>query len=361
MIFVINVIRQARCIRRVEDFIQHGFDTKVYGFDREGDNRLSPKFNHKIVGVVSHTMTYFQRLRWMIKILRNIIKENESNNKSYYLFNLDIAIAFYFAGGWNKGYYYEVSDLMELGVKNSFIQFILKEFNKLIIRRSKETIFTSTGFINYLFHKNSLDNAIVIPNKLNKKCLQLPFPKTKKVSIDTLVIGFTGAIRNDTIINFIDVIGQKFPQIQLRLYGNITCNEESATKFANRLDGRYDNIHFFGPFKNPDDFPVIYSEIDMVLSLYSDVGNDKYLEPNKLFEAIFYEKPIIVSENSYVGDTVNRMGVGFVINGSSHKDIENFLNNLTIQQYMKCVEGCLAVKKEELIDNTEELFIKISK
>lgn len=68
------------------------------------------------------------------------------------------------------------------------------------------------------------------------------------------------------------------------------------------------NIFFHGAFKNPIDLPKIYSKIDFIVATYDTTTlNPQYAEPNKIYEAIFFRTPIIVSYNSYLANKVNKL------------------------------------------------------
>jgi len=357
IVFLINILRQARCIRRVEDFIAHGYNVEVCGFDREGDNRALPSFKHKIIGHISRTTSYFKRLLMM----KNAIKVELAKHDGevvYYIFSLDVAIAFLLAGGVRRGYMYEVSDLMELEVGNRVVSIVLTWINKFIIKHSIETVITSTGFEDFLFPNQKLNNISIVANKLNKKILDLPKPQNRIFDINNITIGFTGAIRNVAIYNFIEVVGESFPNISLKFHGIFTDDKVYSTKIQNAI-AKYDNVSYHGPFKNPNDFPEIYSNIDMVLCLYTAKGNDKVLEPNKLYEAIYFEKPIIVSKNTFTGAYVEERHIGYTVNGEDKKSIKLFLESLRMHGYNERKNNCAKIPKKDLIDDTTPLFNKL--
>ena len=358
IIFFVNIMRQARCIRRIEDFINNGYDVEVYGFDREGDNRNLPSFNHTIIGEISSKTSYYKRLIMMVNSIKSATKHQEEENAIYYIFSLDVAIAFLMSGNWNRKYIYEVSDLMELEVGNKIISNMLIKCNQFVIKQSVETIMTSPGFERFLFPSHKLNNITIIQNKLNRHIIDLHAPKQRTFDINNIVIGFTGAIRNEAIYNFVNVIGEDFPNIHLKFHGIFTDDKVYANKIKASIE-KYKNIEYCGPFKNPNDFPEIYSNIDMVLSLYTAKGNDKVLEPNKLYEAIYYEKPIIVSKDTFTGDFVESQEIGFTVNGEDKNDIKNFLNSITTKDYLLRSKNCASIAKSNLIDDSSILFDKL--
>lgn len=358
VVFFVNIIKQARCIRRISDFTNRGYQVKTYGFDRDGDNRKSPNIPHEIIGQVSRTSSYFTRLMMMRKAIKRTLK-SQANDAVYYLFSLDVAFAFFLAGGKKKRYIYEISDVMELEVSNKLLSTILRAINCYIINRSFETVMTSPGFVGYYFGNKVPSHISILPNKLNKAVLSLPKPRPKLFNPQELTIGFTGAIRNKAIYNFIEIVGQNMPNVKLRFHGIFTDDKIYGEKIKNAIE-KYDNIEYLGAFKNPDDFPEIYSNIDLVLCLYTASGNDKILEPNKLYESIFFEKPIIVSKNTFTGDYVEEKGIGYAVNGESTDDVISLLKSITTESYLQRVTCCASIPKECSVDNTDAFFDKLT-
>jgi glycosyltransferase involved in cell wall biosynthesis len=126
------------------------------------------------------------------------------------------------------------------------------------------------------------------------------------------------------------------------------------------LGRKYPNIFFHGPFKNPDGLPVIYQNIDLVLSTYDVIyENVRFAEPNKLYEAIYFEVPIIVSKGTYIAEKVERLKVGFAIDPLNVMEIVSFIKSLTVQILNEKRAACAKIDKNELIDVNTEFFSKL--
>lgn len=359
IIFYVNIIRQARCIRRIEDFIAHGFNVKVYGFDRAGDNRKLPDFDYEILGTISKTQSYSSRLLMMKKAIDRSLKQNPASDQLFYLFNFDVALAFLMnPRTWKSRYLYEVSDLMELTLSNPILSKTLARINKTIISHSFETVFTSEGFIPFFYDKKNPANLSLLPNKLNKRCENWQRPTPQPSPNTHFKIGFAGAIRSKAVLNFAKIVGEQFPEMELLFYGIFTDDGLYSPLIRSTIE-QYENLHFLGPFRNPDDFPTIYENIDLVLSLYSNHGNDRYLEPNKYYEALFFAKPIIVSIGTYIGEKVTRQNVGFAIDGENEQAIIDFLKSLNAKDCYQKAMACSQIPTIDLLDHTDSFFKKL--
>ena len=128
-------------------------------------------------------------------------------------------------------------------------------------------------------------------------------------------------------------------------------------KIVNDLAKTYTNIIEHGRFKNPDDLDRVYSSFDIVACNYDATGpNERIAEPNKLYEALFYNKPILVSQNTFLGAKVERMGVGYVIDTSNDENIKEFLGNLNYDELKQKAEIEKQIPSRELIEDYSEVW-----
>lgn len=85
-------------------------------------------------------------------------------------------------------------------------------------------------------------------------------------------------------------------------------------------------IRYKGQFSEQD-LPVIYSSARFVYSVYDEKSlNCRLALPNKLYEASFYMKPILVSSGTYLSSVVSSSGLGY---GLSSFDKQRFESELT--------------------------------
>lgn len=359
VIFVVSSIKQARCIRRIEDFIKNGYNIKVYGFARSGDIRALPSFDFVSLGEIENGGNFFKRVLRLQRIEKRILKENDPATNIFYLFNFDVAIAFLMNTIFRKvSYMYEVPDLQELSIHNKIIRWCVAFVNKKVIMGAYENVFTSEGFAEYYFGDNVPDNITVLPNKLHTSVRSLEFPHERNINMSLLKINFTGVIRFKSILNFIEVVSESFPNIEVHFHG-LYSEQDSSYLETKKIVENSSNIFFHGPFKNPVDLPSIYAESDLVLALYPPTPSVVYAEPNKLYEAIYYEKPIIVSNGTFLGRKVKRLNVGFSIDAMNKKAIKSFLEGLSLEQIENRIRSCKMIPKDASIDDSSVLFKKL--
>ena len=355
IVFILNSIQIPRAVKRINGFKEAGYDIEVYTFVRTDvvDSPLNIQFDYKVVGEFPNAMPYYKRLWYMFNALKRE-KNYKKKEVELYYFGLDAAIVGKLAYP-SYSYIYEEADLVHTYIPNKFVQRIMEYIDKSLIRNSALTIFTSEGFVDYHFDDEKLDNAIILSNKLIPSITKLPLVEKRALDINHLRIGFVGSFRFSTVINFCKVFVAQYPQHELHVYGLMDDNENNKSLLS------FPNFHWHGPFKNPDDLPGIYSQIDLSLSTYdANTVNARYAEPNKLYEAIYFETPIIASSNTFVADKVRNLGIGFDIDASKDDEIMSFVSQLTEEKINNVKENIRLIDKYEAINDNTELLKRIN-
>ena len=355
IVFIVNSIQQQRCMKRIEEFVSYGYEVEVYGFSRKlALTTTSLPFQIKIIGSFSNHTSYRKRCSLILKSLYNVFRNHDPKAVCYYYFGLDIALLSWILPGRRK-YMYEESDLMHTYICNNIMKYILEKIDRIIIRKSVHTVLTSEGFYKYHFKNKCINNITIIPNRLNPKILVLDNVDKSKSSV--LRIGFVGSIRYESILNFSEVYLREFSDFELHFWGNIIDFEDEF----NGIKNEYRNSYFHGVFLNPEHLPLIYSQIDLVLATYDyRFENVRYAEPNKLYEAIYFKTPIIVSCNTFLSETVKALGIGYVLDPFDDNSIISLIKTLSNSDLYRKIENCSKVDINQLIDNNQVFFKKIS-
>lgn len=342
-----------RCIKRIDEFTSRGYDVEAYGFDRGVEAKKKPhSIIIHVVGKIDNSTPYKKRMMVIYKGVKEILRRTKLVDSVYYIFGLDNCLFFSLLS--NKPYIYEESDLVHTYMNNRLSIRFFECLDKRIIKKSLLTVFTSEGFLRYHFGKNFPFNTCVVANKLPMEVKELKNIPTGIVDINHLKIGFVGFLRFKSIFNFAKVFCQNFPNNEFHFYG--TANNESDRLLFEPLK-KMDNCFFHGTFKHPDELPEIYSKIDLVLSTY-DVSNEnvRYAEPNKIYESIFFDTPIIVSSKTFLGQKVQELGIGFEIDALNDIEVISFINNLTSEIVDNKIQRIRALDKQIALNNNEELF-----
>ena len=337
---------------RVIDFKNAGFDVEVLAFKRKGRSATKPtSFNVTELGEIEDEK-YLNRLSLYRRTIRSIVNKYGRDDVYYFVSGLDLAIFAYKYVGRQK-FFYEEADLVHTYIKNRVIRNILEWTDRYVIRKSKYTLLTSDGFAKYHFGDKIPSNVRVVTNRLNSAILDLNSSRKGLFNPDKIKIGFVGYPRFDSVFNFIDCYCKNFPSYEFHVYGAPVEDEFKKLE-------KYENCIFHGRFSNPIDLSGIYSNLDLVLSTYDvKYDNVRYAEPNKIYEAIYFETPIIVSEGTFLAEKVNRMNIGFAINPLDNDAIVSFIKGLTPGKIADIQNSCAGYPKDITINDNSKLMNEI--
>ncbi len=355
IIFIISNIHLPRCVNRVKEFVSRGYECEVYYFDRTIFNNKTATLDvpmHSLGELEAGSGSYFKRMPKQYSIIRNVVKKHKKEDVVFYLFGFDMALIYHYCF-INKPYIFEESDLRHTYFPNA-LKKILEVVDKRIIKKSLLTVFTSEGFCEYHFGLKVPDNVCFIPNRLSPGIKSVELLPHKVYEKDKLSVGFVGSPRFKAVYNFIKVFCTNFPEYEMHLFG------EPCLDGIEELRGKYPNCHFHGTFTSPQDLPSIYTKIDLVLSTYdAGVENVRYAEPNKIYESMFFEVPIIVSKNTFLSEKVEKLGIGFSINADDDKEIVSFVNGLTEKSINERVDNIKKIDKDTLISVNDDFYQKL--
>lgn len=344
--FIVNSANDAHSISRIREFEAHGYTVKAYGFLREGELKSSSPVT--VLGKFSNTLSYHKRIGIYYNGLKQLFQQVKADDTLWYYLGLDVAM---FAT-WlnpNKRYIYEECDLTQTYTGNKLLRRLLEHMDKRIIKRSIRTLLTSEGFIDYHYGQGkSPDNILLAPNYLSKSVMDVPnVAPTCPFDPAHIRFAFVGAVRYKALLSMASLMAKNHPEHEFHFYGYV------APKFDASQLPQGDNIFYHGAFKNPVDLPSIYSHVDVLVATYdTDEENVRYAEPNKLYEAIFFRKPIIVSRDTFLQQKAERMGIGFGVNAFDEQDVAKMVAKVA-QSYQAQEAHLHAIPKETALETGE--------
>lgn len=351
IVFILSSLNDIHFRKRVEEFIRHGYDVEVYGFLREGHGVPMLPYKYHVLGTI-RAKHYLSRVLIYLKSMFSLAKRKK--DVIFFYSSLDIAL---FARIFIKSkYIYEICDLTETYLTNRIFRHILVSINESCIKASVITIFTSEGFANF-FSDIPNDKYEIIPNKVSPDCPHR-IKLAKKHDSSIIKIGFVGVIRFEAIYHFIKACCNR-RNIEIHLFGLYREGNVWSTKIK-ELEETSSNILYHGKFSNPQDLPKIYSKIDLLLCTYTPSSqNVIYAEPNKLYEAMYFKCPIIVSDNTFIGEKVRNLDIGFSINAMNEHAICSFLDSLTYKMLKQKTQQCYLIPDSECLDIYDNFFNKL--
>ena len=160
-----------------------------------------------------------------------------------------------------------------------------------------------------------------------------------------------GELTKEELDKYLDAHSLDNPANANKQGGLYFTEEQKATV------SRYSNVTVHGAFRNPDDLPEIYSKIDFVISTYDSAGvNVQYAESNKIYEAMFFETPIIVSTNTILEKKVNQYNMGFAVNALDDRAVTGMIDSITEDLYLGFRDSLKSIDKSESVNDNTAFF-----
>ena len=101
----------------------------------------------------------------------------------------------------------------------------------------------------------------------------------------------------------------------------------------------------------------MYDNVDVVVACYDTTTfNERVAEPNKLYESLFFCKPIIVTEKTFLALRVRALECGYEINASTDENIISFLNKITVDSVNRKMHNISKIRTSEMIDDPNYMF-----
>jgi Glycosyltransferase len=140
--------------------------------------------------------------------------------------------------------------------------------------------------------------------------------------------------------------------------------EQGGNEIEN-LCKEYSKGEWFGKFDFKKQGAMLYEKCDVIYSVYdADMENVRVALPNKLYEAVYCEVPIIVAKNTYLADIVEEWDVGVAVDHRSPDELIKVLHRLSndLEYYKHFAINCLKYKDEvDLKKYNEQLKRRLMK
>lgn len=289
-----------------------------------------------------------------------------------YLQGLDmLSIAYNYSKRNNVKIIYEVADLRESFIKSKtknifrrLIDYIICYKEKNLFNCVSQLIVTSAKF--YQEHYASFfpkEKTFEFPNVPNLKVFS---SYVKKERNNNFVVGFIGAIRYLPQMKLLVDVAQ---ELDISVFFAGAGDRDQSLEFERYCAGKK-NISILGKYNYDEDISRLYQMADCIYSVYdADNPNVRIALPNKLYESIFCELPIIVAKNTYLSELVEKYKVGLSVSHNSYYELRNAIILLkdNMNLYNEIVDSCRKNKSDidlefynnKMLDLTNSLFVKI--
>lgn len=258
---------------------------------------------------------------------------------------------------------YEIPDLHSLIVDGQksllkkIIRVCLRGIDKILCKQVDLLILTSPRFYDaYYCHLIPREKMLYMPNVPEKQVFE---DYHRKEEGTPFTIGFIGQVfYKQQALNLVEAA--KRTGVHLLIAGYET-DELGDVETACRS---YQNAEWFGRYDFRRHAAELYGKCDVIHLVYdADMSNVRNLLPNKLYEAVLCELPVIVAKDTYLAQVVKEWGVGLAVDHHSVEELEDAIKLLheDYALYISLVENCRAHKSEtNLAPYHEELAVRLT-
>jgi len=361
--FLGNINYDTRCNNLYNTLKVNGFDVRFTGFDW-----LTKNFKPVQGDITIHKLQKgFLSLSFYLKFIWHI-KHALFSSRASILFAEDIyTLPFVVIFGKLKRVkiFYDSRELFGYlaGLnERKFLQSFWKTVEKLFIKHANHIITTGSIDSDVLKEMYGVTNTIVLRNLPNfyKPAQKTDLRNQLEISSDKKILLYQGVILKGRGIEKIFDILPDIPEFVFVLIGGGEF-EKYYEKLA--VDRKViDQVFFIGKFSQ-EDLPKLTPSADVGIALIENISKSYYYAlPNKLFEYIMAEVPVVVSNLPQMKEIVDKFNVGFAVDPNNKDELITALKNLTSDevQYKEFKQNCKiaseALNWENEVGNLLELL-----
>ena len=212
---------------------------------------------------------------------------------------------------------YEVSDINDILIqpqKNALkklVQAYLRVKEKIACRNVDFFCYTSPAFTAERYGMLvPYEKSMYLPNIPNMSY----FNNYSYDASKPFTIGYVGTVRYEKQLRLMQDAAKE-AGVKALIAGGIVSGGSRGNKVdIESMKKDYPDTEFIGTFDYPSEIANIYRKIDVSFAVYDNhLQNVKVALPNKLYEAIRCRIPLVVAPDTYLAETVVRLGVGTAV------------------------------------------------
>lgn len=319
-----------RVTKEAQTLADAGYDVNILGWDREKKNpKIECRSNFlihriKLKAPLGIKIIFYLPLWWIYEFIWLLKEKWDIVHASDFDTFIPALIA---AKIKKKPIIYDIYDFYaDVVTLPKLLRWITAKIDKFFMKFASAVIIVDKSILKQI--GGYINNYVVIimntPQDIFKDIKLEKKPDNEK---DIFTIFYLGGIYKTRYPNLDKIIlsikGMKGVELIIGGYADDNTINELKKNMEN-----IKNAKFIG--KITDEEAIKYTiKADLLFALYDPSGlSNRYLSPNKLFEAMMYAKPILVSENSTMAEIVRENNYGIVVNCRDVKEIKEAIIKL---------------------------------
>lgn len=328
--FLGNINYDTRCKNLYDTLTANNFDVQFIGFDWMTKDFVETQGNISIYklkkGLLS--LLFYLKFLWHLKV--KLLNTKASIIFAEDIYTLPLVVIF---GKLKRArIYYDSRELFAYlaGLKEKkFKQFFWKWVENLFIRRADYVMVTGPMDGDFLKKEYGIDNIILLRNlpRYYKPELKLDLHSHLQIEKTKKIILYQGVLLKGRGIEKVFSVLNELPENVFVIAGGGEYEEyyKNLTIEMNVSD----KVYFLGKLTQ-DELPKITSSADIGVSLIENVSISYYHAlPNKLFEYIMADVPVIVSDLPQMKEIVEKYDVGYIVEFENKDELISVIRKLT--------------------------------
>jgi glycosyltransferase involved in cell wall biosynthesis len=232
--------------------------------------------------------------------------------------------------------------------ERKFVQSFWKTVEKLFIKHADHIITTGSMDSEVLKEMYGVTNTVVLRNvpRFYKPVQQTDLRNQLGISKDKKILLYQGVIlKGRGIEKIFDILPDMSEFVFVLIGGGEFENYYKSSAVERKV---IDQVFFIGKFSQ-EDLPKLTPSADVGIALIENLSKSYYYAlPNKLFEYIMAEVPVVVSDLPQMKEIVNKFNVGYVVDPDNKDELKTALKNLTSDevQYKEFQQNCKTASEE---------------
>ncbi|SKA37910.1 succinoglycan biosynthesis protein ExoL [Enhydrobacter aerosaccus] len=359
LFYFCSEVSDASTLKRIQQFIDHGFDITVFGFHRTRYNTgYEPAWPYVPLGLTVDGR-YWHRLGALIGALPAIIAKRAKLKDAslFYARNLDQLILALFARliAFNRApIVYEVLDIPPFLTRTGLGSRLLRWIERRCLRGVDLLVLSSPAFHRryYAAIQEYEGPWFLLENKLHPSITAVgrsDVPAATRKRGEPWVVGYFGLIRGQATFDLMARLAERLQgRVVFKFRGALTTVD--PVRFQAALD-RLPNMSFGGPYVPHQDLETLYREVDFAwaLDLEHTDHNSRWLMPCRFYEAGYFGVPCLAVRSFEVGSVLERHRIGFTFEQPLEEQLLRFFETLTVEDYERIRARLDAVPPEMFV------------
>lgn len=238
---------------------------------------------------------------------------------------------------------YESLDIHRLLLRSDFAGRMLRGAEARLGRKAKLLITSSPAFVeNYFRPLSGLDLPVLL---LQNQVLALgneadaPPQLHQRRKGDPWRIGWFGALRCSRSLAMLSTLSRAMAgRVEIVLRGRPARSE---LKDFDAVIAAEPHMTFEGPYRNPEDLPAIYADVDFVwtIDFFEEGQNSRWLLPNRLYEGCRHGAVPIAMAGTETARFLDDRKIGLVLPDADSTRLEKLFGRMDEESYRDALDA----------------------